>query len=97
MNIEIELDHQIEIKFQKRNRTSGWTNILGLETLKLSEDEYTTMSKRLKKMFSCGAVVKVAEDGKKYVQMQGDHRIGVREFFIKNNIIDETNIKMSGA
>ncbi|QKF94237.1 translation initiation factor 1 [Fadolivirus algeromassiliense] len=101
-SIEKELETattQIHIKIQKRNGRKSWTSIEGLDQLTLDKSEaekdvfFENIARFLKKKFNCGATIKRPEYT---IQLNGDHREGIKEFLIKENIAIESQIKLHG-
>ena len=88
---------EIHIKIKQRNGRKSWTSIEGLDKLEPNRDKLDTfienIAKNLKKKFSCGASIEKPEY---IVQLNGDHREGIKDFLIKGGFVNETQIKMHG-
>lgn len=89
---------QIHIKIKQRNGKKSWTIVEGLDKIQLPENKTTLefledVTRRLKKSFSCGANVNKEDNT---IHLNGDHRNNVKDFLIKNKLVDETQIRMHG-
>ncbi len=98
------IDNKIYIQHQQRNARKGWTNILGLN---ISNDEMKLLSKTMSKKFACNSSIKKdAKDAKdandtnaetiSYIQLQGDHKHGVKILLSELFEIDPKNIIFKG-
>ena len=82
----------IHIRIQQRNGRKCITTIQGLP----EEVDLKKIMKFAKKSFSCnGAVITDEEEGK-IIQLQGDQRENMKKFIIKENIAEESEIKIHG-
>ena len=93
-----ELTTEIHIKIQQRNGRKRWTFVEGLDKITLppnieSDKFLENITRTFKKTFNCGVTLQKPEN---IFQLMGDHRQGIKEFLIKNNLADENQIKMHG-
>lgn len=102
MNTAIEKEFEqnnveIHIKIQQRNGRKSWTSIEGLDKLEMGGKQVDVfvenIAKNLKKKFNCGASIKKPDY---IIQMNGDHREGIKEFLLKGGFANENQIKMHG-
>lgn len=99
-DLEKELEHnnfEVHIKIQQRNGRKTWTSVEGLDKIDTNKEKldifFENITKHLKKKFNCGATIKKPEY---FIQLNGDHRDGIKEFLIKEGIVNESQIKMHG-
>ena len=93
-----ELITEIHIKIQQRNGRKRWTFIEGLDKITMppnieSEKFLGDMTRIFKKTFNCGVTLQQPEN---IFQLNGDHRQGIKDFLIKNNLVNESQIKIHG-
>ncbi|XP_010545223.1 PREDICTED: protein translation factor SUI1 homolog [Tarenaya hassleriana] len=82
----------IHIRIQQRNGKKSLTTVQGLK----KEYSYERILKDLKKEFCCnGNVVHDKEQGK-IIQLQGDQRKNVSQFFVQKGICKKDQIKIHG-
>lgn len=61
----------------------------------LDEDlDLKRISKAMKRAFSCSSVVVQGKDGEDIIQLQGDHRMAVKEWLLVQQILTEKECKM---
>ena len=96
--INSQLD--IHIRVQQRNRRQSVTTVEGLENINAEDERYLNrLVKIFRKTFSCSAAVKKNNSdnkGGKVIQLQGDQRIGIRNYLLENNLAREEEIKIHG-
>ena len=83
---------KVHIRIQKRNKRKSVVTVSGL-----AEDlDLKRICRALKKTFQCnGAVVSDKEHGN-VIQLQGDHRQGLVDFLVNEEIIEKDLIIMHG-
>ena len=82
----------IHIRVQQRNGRKCITTVQGLP----EDIDLKKIMKYAKKTFNCnGAVITDEEEGK-IIQLQGDHRENMKKFIVKENIAEESDIKIHG-
>jgi translation initiation factor 1 len=96
--LEQELNKEIHIEIQKRNGRKCWTFVAGLDKITLPQniDVKTfleNITRKFKKTFNCNVTLQKPEN---IFQLNGDHRQGIKEFLIKNNLVNEDQIKIHG-
>ncbi len=81
------------IRIRQRNGRKCWTYVENLEHLNDTDDEkfMEKLNKEFKKRFSCNGNIK--DD---VVQLQGDHRDGVKDILVRKFKVKEKNIKIHG-
>ena len=93
MSIEtVLIEPKITIKFQQRNQRKEWTNLTGLHTLSLSNEDLKKLCKQLSKTFGCGASIKT-ENKEQFIQIQGDHVKPLTQYLVELNIVKPEFIK----
>jgi len=98
-DIEKQLDQQqieIHIKIQKRNGRKSLTFVEGLEKIELPENIkrelfLTDLTKKFKKKFNCGVTLQ-----ENVFILNGDHRKGIKDFLVDNNIITADKVVIHG-
>ena len=78
--------NKIHIRMQQRNGRKCITTISNLE-FDLDQDR---ICKALKKLFDCGGSVETDKMGNEVIQLQGDHRIRIKEWLIKQEIVSKS-------
>lgn len=82
----------VDITVKQRNGRKMITHIANIPR----KYDLPKILKYLKKVAKCGgAILKTEEDGE-VIQLAGDQRSQVAEFFIKYNVMDRHNIKVHG-
>ena len=82
----------IHIRIQQRNGRKCITTVQGLP----DEIDLKKLMKHAKKAFNCnGAVITDEEEGM-IIQLQGDQRENMKRFITKENIAEESEIKIHG-
>lgn len=100
-DIELELTKsqlEIHIKIKQRSGRKCWTTVEGLDKIKLPENMTVAeflddVSRKFKKSYNCGATIIKPENS---IQLNGDHRNDIKEFLIKNKLVNENQVKMHG-
>lgn len=92
----MEAELEIHIKIKKRTGKTFLTYVENLDKLDLPEgmkkQEYLDkIIKMFKKKLMCGGFIE--ED---VIVLNGDHRDGIKEIIMKQNIVKESQIKMHG-
>jgi len=83
---------KVHIRVQQRNRKKCVVSIQGLA----DDLDLTRILKALKKLFKCnGSIVKDDEWGE-VIQLQGDHRAGIVDFLVKEEICSRDNLVVHG-
>lgn len=83
---------KVHIRLQQRNRRKNILTITGLA----NDLDLKRICKHFKKTFKCnGAVVEDDKYGE-IIQLQGDHREGVVNFLVEEEIIDKEYIVVHG-
>ena len=83
---------RVHIRVQLRNRKKAICSIQGLA----DDLDLPRILKALKRMFKCnGSIVKDEEWGE-IIQLQGDHRAGIVDFLVKEEIVPRENIIIHG-
>lgn len=85
---------KIHVQYQQRNGRKGWTNIHGLNT---DDNNIKVLIKTIKKKFACSTTIKRDEDNNNIIQLQGDHRDGIKELLVTTLNISAKNIVLRGA
>ncbi len=75
--------NKIHIRVQQRNGKKCITTVSNLE----DDLDLPRICKALKKLFECGGSVETDRIGKEVIQLQGDHRIKIKEWLIKQEIV----------
>ena len=87
--------HQVDkvhIRVQQRNRKKCVVSVQGLA----DDLDLPRILKALKKLFQCnGAIVKDEEYGE-IIQLQGDHRAGIVDFLVSEEIVPRESIVVHG-
>jgi translation initiation factor 1 len=81
---------KINIRIQQRNGRKSITSISGLNP----DLDLKKILKTFKKSLNCNGAIIEDETLGKIIQLQGDQRASVKDFFIKEEIISEENIIM---
>eukprot|EP00397_Hematodinium_sp_SG-2012_P024359 GEMP01025368.1.p2 GENE.GEMP01025368.1~~GEMP01025368.1.p2 ORF type:complete len:107 (-),score=30.11 GEMP01025368.1:1993-2313(-) len=90
---ETGASNYIHIRNQQRNGRKSITTIQGLP----DKFNYKKILKAFKKNLNCsGAIVENEEHGF-IIQLQGDWRLQVAEFFLHEGIADKTQLKVHGV
>jgi translation initiation factor SUI1 len=100
MNLEEELNiaHlEVHLKIKKRTGRTHLTSVEGLDKIERPEGmELDVFLKKItkifKKKFMCGAFI---EDN--IIVLNGDHRQGIKELLISQNITTEHQVKIHGC
>lgn len=87
-------DFEVHIEIVKRNGRKCYTNITGLENVLKEENFLEDMTTKLKKKFSCGGTIIKLENR---IQLNGDHRQGIKDYLVQNKIIEKEHIKVHGV
>tara|TARA_B110000014_G_C19609061_1_gene322483 strand:+ start:79 stop:396 length:318 start_codon:yes stop_codon:yes gene_type:complete len=82
----------VHIRIQQRNGRKCITTIQGLP----EEADLKKLTKHAKRTFSCNGAVVIDEEEGKIIQLQGDQRENIKKFLIKENLVEETDIKIHG-
>ena len=85
-----ELNNQIHLRYKKRNGKKVWTFIEGLD-----EDTAKKLCKKWRTKWGCSASIK-KEEGEIIATLSGDHRGKVFNDLLKENIVEEMDIKIHG-
>mmetsp|Transcript_4927 Transcript_4927/g.7465 ORF Transcript_4927/g.7465 Transcript_4927/m.7465 type:complete len:117 (+) Transcript_4927:104-454(+) len=83
---------KVHIRLQQRNRRKCILTVTGLA----SDLDLKKICKALKKSFKCNGAVVNDEDWGDVIQLQGDHRQGVQQFFIEEEIVPKEMIVVHG-
>lgn len=78
----------IHIRIKQRNGKKVITVIENLDKLQL---DLKKIAQQLRKQFHCASVVK-----NNVIELQGDHRVGIKQFIIDENIVDSKYIMLHG-
>jgi len=79
----MEKVNKIHIRMQQRNGKKCITTVSNLE----DDLDLPRICKALKKLFECGGSVETDRLGHEVIQLQGDHRIRIKEWLIKQEIV----------
>lgn len=82
---------KIHIRVQQRTSRKYITIVEGLS----NELDIKKILKSMKKKFVCNGTILKNEDNK-IINLSGDHRQKVKDFFIKYNIVDKNDIIIHG-
>ena len=85
---------EIHLRVQQRNRKKCLTIIEGLALINDNEEFLKKLAKSFRETLHCGAIIKKPEN---IIQMQGDHREAIKEYLIKNKIVNKEQIKIHGG
>jgi len=92
-----EINKEIHVRIKKRNGRKYWTFIEGLDKLNEKNINLNNILKQLRNKVSCGGSLLTDKESRiKVIQLQGDHRLVVRDYLIDNNIVGMENIKLHG-
>lgn len=84
---------KIHIRMQQRNGRKSITTVQGLaEDLDLKK-----ITKALKKNFKCNGNVTMDTESGHILQLQGDHRTNIRDFFVDQEVCHEDQIVIHGG
>ena len=84
--------HKVHIRITQRNRRKCVVSVDGL-----AEDlDLKRICKALKKIFKCNGAVSYDDKYGEVIQIQGDHRTGVRDFLVDQEICSKTQIVVHG-
>ena len=75
--------NKIHIRMQQRNGRKCITTVSNLE----DDLDLNRICKALKKLFECGGSVETDKIGNEVIQLQGDHRLKIKEWLIKQEIV----------
>ncbi len=81
----------IDIRIQKRNNKKCHTFIEGL-----GEIDFKPLLKQMKKKFQTNGAILEDEEFGKIVQIQGDHREGVKQLILSEKLFMEEQIRVHG-
>jgi len=88
----------VHIRVQQRNGRKMWTIVENLrDCVGGDRKKLEYLFDKLKKTFHCGGVLTEDPNLGLVVTLQGDHRAGVLDFLVKNEIVEKENIKMHGS
>jgi translation initiation factor SUI1 len=87
--------NNVHIRVQQRNRSKCITTISGMSR----ELDIDKIARFLKvRLNTHGAVKEVAElNNEKIIQLAGDHRVSIRDFFIESEIYNSDQIVIHGG
>jgi len=87
--------NNVHIRVQQRNRSKCITTISGMSR----ELDIDKIARFLKvKLNTHGTVKEVAElNNEKIIQLAGDHRVSIRDFFIESEIYNSDQIVIHGG
>ncbi len=88
---EKKKDHHVHIRVQQRNGRKSITTCQGLR----DDLDFPRLIKEFKKRWGCNGSV-VDDTGGKVIQLQGDQRENLKEFFVTEKLAKADNIKMYG-
>ena len=84
--------HKVHIRITQRNRRKCVVSVDGL-----AEDlDLKRICKALKKIFKCNGAVSYDDKYGEVIQIQGDHRSGVRDFLVDQEICSKGQIVVHG-
>jgi len=86
-------DFDIHISSQKRNGKKSWTFIENFDKIDDDANFLKNSLRTLKEKFSCNALIKEGN----IIQMQGDHRMDLKDFISTKYGIKKENIKVHGS
>jgi len=84
---------KIHVRVQQRNGRKCITTIQGLAT----DLDIQRITRALKKTFKCNGSVTIDEELGEVVQLSGDQRTNVREFFVDQEVCHEDQIVIHGG
>ena len=89
-------EQTIHIRIRQRNRRQSVTIIENVALVKpddsISDEEFSKkLTKVFRKMFGCSVCIK-----NNNMELFGDHREEIKEYFIKNKLSSEEHIKIHG-
>ena len=91
---ENDSEHRkVRIRAQRRNGRQSITTVQGLA----DDLDLRRIMKALKKSFQCNGNIIIDPDRGKVIQLSGDQRINVREFFIDQQVCNAEQILIAGA
>jgi translation initiation factor 1 len=82
----------VHIRMQQRNGRKCITTVEGLP----ENHDLKKILKHTKKLFSCNGSISNDDNGLKVLQLQGDKRKELCDFFVTQDIVHEEGIKMHG-
>lgn len=92
ITLDLEADNlEIHIHMQQRNGKKCLTLVDGLSKIKMKYN-LDDFAKQLRKKFNCSGIV----TKEKIIQLQGDHREGIKQYLIDQKIISKDKIKVHG-
>ena len=87
-------DHsKIHVRVQQRNGRKCTTTVAGLP----DDLDLRKITRALKKTFKCNGTVHNDEESGEIVQLSGDQRTNIREFFVDQEICREDQIVIHGG
>eukprot|EP00744_Colponema_vietnamica_P003533 GILI01005401.1.p2 GENE.GILI01005401.1~~GILI01005401.1.p2 ORF type:complete len:107 (-),score=28.46 GILI01005401.1:485-805(-) len=82
----------VHIRIQQRNGRKSLTTIQGLSP----EFDFKKILRAFKKNFNCNGTIVEDEEMGQILQLSGDQRANVSEFFIHEGIVEKNNLKIHG-
>lgn len=79
---------KIHVRIQT-NKNRSLTIVEGLD----DDLDQVRIAKALKKVFSCASTVQKDKEGRDVIQLQGDHRLDVKEWLLAQEILTEKEAK----
>mmetsp|Transcript_8060 Transcript_8060/g.13413 ORF Transcript_8060/g.13413 Transcript_8060/m.13413 type:complete len:107 (-) Transcript_8060:2106-2426(-) len=84
---------KIHIRMQQRNGRKCITTVQGLA----DDLDVVKIAKAMKKTFKCNGNVTIDPELGEILQLQGDHRTNVRQFFVDQEVCHEDQIVIHGG
>ena len=81
---------------QQRNGRKTLTTVQGLKDY-LPPEKIEKLIKVFKKDFCCNGTIVVHKELGEVIQLQGDHRVKIRDILIENDIAPKEQLKVHGA
>ena len=91
-NFEDDIFTKVHIRSQQRNGKKSITIIQGLD----EELDEKKILKYFKKTFKCNGCISDDNEYGKIIQLSGDQKENIKQFFIEQNIYTEDNIVVHG-
>lgn len=101
-NAETELkkyQNELHIRVHRKSKRQCITLIEGLDKLNLSsklpiDQILENLAKKLRKEFNCGVTIKKPDNT---LQLMGDHGETVKQYLVKNGVIEEDQVIIHGC
>jgi translation initiation factor 1 len=85
-------DNKVHIRIQQRNKKKCILTVQGLN----QDLDVKRICKALRQILCCNGAVKKDTEYGDIIQLQGDHRQAVKDFFVKHKILDSSQCILHG-